>query len=43
MDTYGHLMNSVNEKAATRPGNVIFGAGGSKMVADNKKGTSLDD
>ncbi len=40
LDTYGHLMKDVNEEAASRLGNAIFGTDGSKMVAENKKGVS---
>ncbi|MBI4595010.1 MAG: site-specific integrase [Candidatus Tectomicrobia bacterium] len=42
MDTYGHLMKSVNQEAATRLGKMIFGSSsettGSKMVAEMQKG-----
>ncbi|MBW1870187.1 MAG: tyrosine-type recombinase/integrase, partial [Deltaproteobacteria bacterium] len=34
-DTYGHLMKTVNKEAASRLGDAIFGADGSKMVARN--------
>lgn len=37
MDVYGHLMESVNREAASKLGNAVFGAHGSKMVAVNKK------
>jgi len=39
-DIYGHLMKDTNEKAASKLGNAIFEADGSKMVANPKKGIS---
>ena len=33
MDTYGHLMKTVNKEAANRLGEAIFGEDGSNMVA----------
>jgi len=41
-DTYGHLMKNVNEEAANRLGEAIFGEDGSKMVAGNEKGLAGD-
>jgi hypothetical protein len=38
LDTYGHLMTDVNEQAASRLGEAIFGEDSSKMVAENEKG-----
>jgi integrase len=40
MDVYGHLMKDVNQEAATRLGNTVFGSDGSNMVAVNKKEVS---
>jgi len=39
-DIYGHLMKDTNQKAASKLGNSIFEADGSKMVANTKKGIS---
>ncbi|MFH0812849.1 MAG: tyrosine-type recombinase/integrase [Pseudomonadota bacterium] len=39
MDTYGHLMEDVNQEAAKRLGATIFGDNGSKMVAETKRAT----
>jgi integrase len=41
LDTYGHLLNSVNREAANRLGDAIFGEDGSKMVAANEKGVKF--
>ena len=41
-DTYGHLMKNVNEEAASRLAEAIFGEDGSKMVAGNEKGLTSD-
>lgn len=44
MDIYGHLMKTVNQKAASRLGRAIFGkseANGSKMVAEQGRATEL--
>lgn len=40
LDIYGHLMNDVNEEAASRLGEAIFGEDSSKMVAENKEGVN---
>ena len=40
LDIYGHLMKTVNNEAANRLGNAIFGDNGSKMVATNEKGVN---
>jgi integrase len=40
LDTYGHLLKTVNNEAASRLGEAIFGKDGSKMVAEKKKGDS---
>ncbi len=40
MDPYGHVMNSVNEEAATRLRSIVFGEGSSNRVAEKKKGVS---
>lgn len=37
-DIYGHLMKDTNQKAASKLGDAIFEADGSKMVAKTKKG-----
>jgi len=39
-DIYGHLMKDTNQKAASKLGNAIFEADGSKMVANTKNGIS---
>jgi integrase len=39
MDTYGHLMKSTNEDAAARLGKAVFEPTGSKMVAEDTKGS----
>ena len=44
MDIYGHLMKTVNQKAASRLGKAIFGkseANGSKMVAEQGRAADL--
>ena len=44
MDVYGHLMNTVNQKAATKLGRTILGdseANGSKMVAQQGRAAEL--
>ena len=38
LTVYAHLMNPVNQEAASRLENTIFGTTGSKTVAENKKG-----
>jgi integrase len=45
MDTYGHLMKTVNRQAAGRLGKAIFGnseTNGSKMVAEQGRATKLE-
>jgi integrase len=38
LNVYAHLMKPTNQEAACRLENAIFGATGSKMVAEKKKG-----
>lgn len=38
LNVYAHLMSAVNQEAACRLENAVFGASGSKMVAGNEKG-----
>jgi len=42
LDIYGHLMKDVNEEAASRLGEAIFGEDGCKMVAQNEKGANFN-
>jgi hypothetical protein len=41
LTVYAHLMKPVNQEAACRLEDTIFGATGSKMVAETKKGPAM--
>lgn len=42
LDVYAHLMNPINQDAANKLENAIFGNKGSKTVAQNKKEAMLN-
>ena len=41
-NVYAHLMKPVNQEAACRLENTVFGENGSKMVAETKKGLQVN-